>query len=169
MHVSLIVSWPGEVASTPGPNDDSNYRTYDGLIDIIDLYPTLLEAAGIAMPQAETIDGISFWSQAIGASSEEHRDHIYTWYNANHAITDLAEVLRYAFNKEFKRYAPHASFPDGRFFDLRSDPIELVGDRQVTIYCLSDGSKTLAFRRNLQVLTMVVWKATLRVLTAAMT
>lgn len=134
MHVPLIVSWPGKVvASTPEPSDDSGYRTYDGLIDIVDLYPTLLEAAGIAIPQAETIDGISFWAQAIGASSEEHRNHINTWYNANHAITDLSEVLRYAFNKEFKRYAPHASFPDGRFFDLRSDPLELAGDRQVTI------------------------------------
>ena len=62
------------------------------------------------------------------------RQAIYTWYNGNNPSTDQSQVLRYAFNREFKRYAPHANFPEGRFFDLRSDPLEDIGDRKVKLH-----------------------------------
>ena len=73
------------------------------------------------------MDGISFWQQALGAPGEP-RQVIYTWYNANNKATDQSKLMRYAFNKHFKRYAPHANFPEGRFFDLRTDRLEQAGD-----------------------------------------
>ncbi len=138
-HVPLIVSWPSKIpdspkqATTANQAGDSNAcRTYEGLIDIVDIYPTLAEAAGVTLPPSEAVDGISFWPQVIGAPGEP-RQAIYTWYNANGTINDLSKVLRYAFDKEFKRYAPHANYPEGRFFDLRSDPLELAGERRVRV------------------------------------
>ncbi|MEM0913717.1 MAG: sulfatase-like hydrolase/transferase [Planctomycetota bacterium] len=121
MRVPMIVSAPGRV---------SGGQVYDGLIDIVDILPTLCEAAGITPPAPAGIDGISFWPQITGADGE-HRDTIYAWYNANTPATDTTtRLLRFAFDKDFKRYAPHKAYPNGRFFDLRTDPMEEVGDRR---------------------------------------
>lgn len=128
LHVPLIFSCPGKI---PHGKADQ-IRTYQGLVDVTDIYPTLCEAAGITIPNPKAIDGISFWPQVLGASGEP-REVIYTWYNGNSPSTDLSKTLRYAFNKDFKRYAPHAHFPEGRFFDLRSDPFEMAGDRKVKV------------------------------------
>ncbi|QDT67331.1 Arylsulfatase precursor [Planctomycetes bacterium MalM25] len=123
LHVPLVFSQPGKVPAG---------SRYAGLVDVVDLCPTLYEATEIDAPNADAIDGLSFWDQVAGAAGE-HRDHIYTWYNANRQATDLDRVLRYAFDKDFKRYAPHHSYPEGRFFDLRTDRLERGGDRQVEI------------------------------------
>ncbi|MFC1764693.1 sulfatase-like hydrolase/transferase [Planctomycetota bacterium] len=126
MHVPLIFSWPGTIPA----GQDGQIRHYDGLVDVTDIYPTLCAAMGLTIPNSAALDGIDFWPQVMGATGEA-RQVIYTWYNGNSPATDLSQVLRYAFNKEFKRYAPHADYPQGRFFDLRSDPLEMVGDRKV--------------------------------------
>lgn len=128
LHVPLILSYPGVVPR----GGDKEGRSYAGLVDVTDIYPTLCEAAGITMPNPDAIDGISFWPQVLGAGGAP-RQAIYTWYNGNKPVTDSSTTLRYAFNKEFKRYAPHAHFPKGRFFDLRSDPLEMNGDRKVKV------------------------------------
>ncbi len=128
LHVPLVLSWPGKV---PG-GSEGQMRSYQGLVDVTDIYPTLCEAAGITIPNPDGLDGISFWPQVLGAEGEP-RTSIYTWYNGNNPSTDLSKTLRYAFNKDFKRYAPHANFPQGRFFDLRSDPMEMAGDREVKV------------------------------------
>lgn len=128
LHVPLILSWPGRIPR----GDAGTMRSYGGLVDVTDIYPTLCQAAGIAIPNPRAIDGISFWPQVLGAEGEA-RKAIYTWYNGNNPATDLSRRLRYAFTKDFKRYAPHANFPEGRFFDLRSDPLELAGDRKVRV------------------------------------
>jgi hypothetical protein len=107
-------------------------RHYPGLIDVTDIYPTLCEAAGVTIPNPDAMDGISFWPQVLGAPGEP-RKVIYTWYNANHKVPDVSRLVRYAFNTDFKRYAPHQGFPNGRFFDLRTDPLELAGDREVHV------------------------------------
>jgi uncharacterized protein YjdB len=36
--------------------------------------------------------------------------------------------VKYAFDQNFKRYAPSKHFPAGRFFDLRTDLLERAGD-----------------------------------------
>lgn len=128
LHVPLVLSYPGVI---PAANN-GQYRSYDGLVDLTDIYPTICEAAGIEIPNPNAIDGISFWPQAIGADGES-RDVIYTWYNGNHPYTDESTTLRYAFNKHFKRYAPHKGFPGGRFFDLRTDLLEQSGDHKVKV------------------------------------
>lgn len=128
LRVPLIFSWPGTIPTAPR----GQLRTYQGLVDVTDIYPTLCAAAGVTIPNPAAIDGIDFWPQVLGAGGEP-RAAIYTWYNGNNPATDLSQVLRYAFNKEFKRYAPHVHFPAGRFFDLRTDPMEEAGERKVKV------------------------------------
>jgi arylsulfatase A-like enzyme len=128
LHVPLVLSCPGRIPTAQA----GTIRTYDGLIDVTDIYPTICEAAGIAIPNPAAVDGISFWPQMLGAAGEP-RTAIYTWYNGNNPATDSSRLLRYAFDKVFKRYAPHASYPQGRFFDLRTDPLEMAGDRAVKV------------------------------------
>ncbi|MFZ5830388.1 MAG: sulfatase-like hydrolase/transferase [Planctomycetota bacterium] len=120
-HVPLILSLPGIIQPS----------VYDGLVDLADLYPTLCEAVGIVPPNLNEIDGISFWPQMLGKTSAEHRQASYVWYNGNNSCNDLSELQEYAFDKQFKRYAPSAVFPRGRFFDLRADLFETGGATKV--------------------------------------
>lgn len=117
-RVPLLLRWPGQIPAG---------QVYRGMVNLTDIYPTLFEAAGIPVPNSDKIDGKSFWPQATGKSADIHRETIYTWYNANQPSTDLSGLLEYAHTKEFKRYAPHKGFPQGRFFDLRTDPLEQAG------------------------------------------
>ncbi|MDU0355136.1 sulfatase-like hydrolase/transferase [Paraglaciecola aquimarina] len=127
LHVPLVLNMPKVIPA----NQDGTYRSYDGLVNLTDIYPTIAEAADIEMPMAEQVDGISFWPQAKGASGEP-RQHIYTWFIGNNTYKDADDVgIVYAFNKNFKRYAPSKEFPQGRFFDLRSDLLEREGDKVV--------------------------------------
>ena len=121
LHVPLLLRAPGRIPSG---------SRYDGLVNLTDILPTLCDAVGIEPPNKEALDGISFWPQATGKTAAEHRDFIYTWYNGNNPSTDLDNVIEYAFNKEFKRYAPSKLYPEGRFFDLRTDPFEEAGSEK---------------------------------------
>lgn len=120
LQVPLLLSQPGTIA--PGIE-------YNGLINLTDIFPTICEAAGLEIPNAGDLDGISFWPQAIGNTATAHRDHIYTWYNANEPRTNTTKLVQFAQEIDFKRYAPDENnppnFPQGRFFDLRTDPLEL--------------------------------------------
>ena len=120
LQVPLLLSQPGTIA--PGIE-------YNGLINLTDIFPTICDAAGLEIPNADDLDGISFWPQAIDNTATAHRDHIYTWYNANKPMTDTRKLVQYAQEIDFKRYAPDENdppnFPQGRFFDLRTDPLEL--------------------------------------------
>ncbi|MBK1875524.1 sulfatase-like hydrolase/transferase [Pelagicoccus mobilis] len=121
IHVPLIVSQPGRVESG---------KVYDGLTYLTDVLPSICDATGISHEKYAEVDGISFWEQMEGASGEP-RDSICTWYSANFEYTQKEEIFEYAFNKDFKRYSPTTAYPEGRFFDLRTDPLELEGDRFV--------------------------------------
>lgn len=82
----------------------------------------------MTIPRASDLDGISFWSQAMG-ESEPHRDYVYSWWNGNDPVEKTDILLRYAFTNEFKFYGPTEEFPSGRFFDLRTDSLERAGDK----------------------------------------
>jgi len=126
LHVPLIFNQPGKIKG--GKNNKLN--RYDGLVDVTDIFPTIAEATSIEIPRKEELDGISQWPQVLGKKGEP-REVIYTWYNNNQMYTSNEELLIYAFDKNFKRYAPCTEYPNGRFFDLRTDPLEHVGDTVV--------------------------------------
>ncbi|MEM0964588.1 MAG: sulfatase-like hydrolase/transferase [Verrucomicrobiota bacterium] len=121
MHVPLLLMAPGTVPAGV---------VYEGLVDVVDILPTIAEAAGVDFASSGPVDGISFWQQATGQSRFDHRDYIYTWYNANNVSTDPEHQMTYAFTKDFKRYGPSSLYPQGRFFDLRTDVFEEAGDEK---------------------------------------
>ncbi len=121
LHVPLLVSYPQGIPAG---------QVYDGLVHVTDILPTLCEAVGIELVDPASIDGISFWDQLTGRNTAEHREHIYAWYNANSPVTDQSAKLEYAFTKSFKRYAPSTLYPQGRFFDLRTDRFEKMGTKK---------------------------------------
>ncbi|WP_430933175.1 sulfatase-like hydrolase/transferase [Saccharicrinis sp. 156] len=125
LHVPMVLNQPGIIKA-----GNMGIRKYDGLVDVTDVFPTIAEASGIEIPGKNELDGISFWPQVMG-NKEEARDVIYTWYNNNQPYTSDEELLVYAFNKDFKRYAPCTEYPNGRFFDLRTDSLEKAGDTVV--------------------------------------
>lgn len=114
IHVPLLIRAPGRIPAK---------SKYSGLVYVTDLLPMLCDAAGVEIPHRDTIDGISFWPQAVGTSIQEHRDSICTWYTGNHQ----EHLLEYAFDKRFKRYAPDAMYPEGRFFEWANDLEEMAG------------------------------------------
>ncbi|MEM1083580.1 MAG: sulfatase-like hydrolase/transferase [Verrucomicrobiota bacterium] len=118
-QVGLIFHWPGKVPT----------GSYDGLVDVVDLYPTLFDACGIEMPNADKIDGVSQWPQITGVSDKPARNAIYHWFNMNDILPRTERLRIYAFDADFKRYAPDSRYPKGRFFDRRSDPEEVAGER----------------------------------------
>ena len=97
-HVPLIVRAPW---LTKAP------RVTDDLVDFSDMYPTLLEVAGVPVPKGMKLDGRSFVSSLSGAKSEK-RSWIYSQRGVNRTVRD-------------KRFKVNS---DGGFFDLKSDPAE---------------------------------------------
>ena len=121
-QIPLIFSKPGTI-----PCGENKVREYTPTVDLTDIYPTIMNSCGLDVPNAEEIDGVSFWKQLTAKSSKAHRECIYKWYNGNNSQKDLETALRYAQTSDFKYYAPHDVYPQGRFFDLRTDSLEHAG------------------------------------------
>jgi arylsulfatase A len=103
MHVPLIGSWPGKIASG---------KVCDDLVDSTDFLPTICAAAGVTVPTSLKIDGRSFLPQLRGEGGSP-RKWIYSWYSPR------GEALReFAFNQRYKLYR------SGEFFDVSADSAE---------------------------------------------
>ncbi len=122
-QVPLIFSRPGTIPASGGDKT----KGYAPVVDLTDIYPTIIKASGLEVPNEEQIDGVSLWDQLTGKSSKPHRDILYKWYLGNRAQTDDELLARYSQNKDYKYYAPSKAFPEGRFFDLKLDPLEEGG------------------------------------------
>lgn len=103
-HVGFVVSWPQVIA--PG-------QASDALVDFSDVFPTLMEAAGVTPP--EGLDGVSLMPVFQGRAGERKMDAIYCWYHRD-GLRDRAS--QHARDQRHKLYA------DGTFFDTVADPDE---------------------------------------------
>ena len=97
-RVPVIASWPGKVR--PG-------QVCEGLVDITDVYPTIVELAGAKPPQG-SLDGRSFASQLLGREESTARQ----WVFAEHKGRSFVKDRRYKL------------YHDGEIFDLVADPNE---------------------------------------------
>ncbi len=118
-HVPLIVNWPGRVAQG---------RVCVDLIDSVDLLPTICAATGTPWAGERVIDGRSFWPQLQGEPGEP-RAWRYSWYGPH----DVLEG-EFAATRNFKLYR------DGRFFDLRADPEELLPMAEASLQAGSEAA-----------------------------
>jgi arylsulfatase A-like enzyme len=111
VRVPLITSWPGGFKQ--------NLRS-DALVELVDIAPTLLEAANL--PVSDAIQGRSLTPILTGRSNpNEHRDFVRcVYFAALPGPPTRATMIR---TKDYKLVRYHHHEP-GELFDLRKDPGE---------------------------------------------
>ena len=114
LRVPLLIRWPGQKFSG---------ATYDDIVSIEDLYPTLLEAIGVAVPP--DIDGVSFFS-AMGTRPLPNSRNLF-WefspFDKSHAVLSVDGL--------WKRYQGGRLWgvnPPPVLFDLATDPTGSAAD-----------------------------------------
>jgi len=113
IRVPLILRWPGKFQSGL-KNDD--------LLELIDLAPTLLQAAGIKKP-ADRLQGRSMLPVLTGSADNSipAREFVFCeYYNSCSHPDAYATMIR---SKEEKIVAYHGS-DQGELYDLKNDPDE---------------------------------------------
>lgn len=111
VRVPLILSWPGRFRAG---------LTVPAMVELVDLAPTLLDAAELPVPSR--IQGRSLLGLCDGsADSRHHRDHVFSeYYNAwahRHAYGTM-------FRNEHEKIVVYHGSDDGELYDLQSDPGE---------------------------------------------
>ena len=102
IHVPFIASWP---AGFEGG------RASDALVDLTDFLPSVVEAAGAALPDDRRFDGRSFLPVLRGEAGSA-RDWVFT--DVRPRFLRFPEVT-FVHDRRYKLY------DDGRFFDYESD------------------------------------------------
>ena len=108
VHVPLIVSCPGRIA--PG--------RWGGLAELLDLAPTLLEAAGL--PPHPGMQGRSLWASLTGRAAPPARSDVYSEFYPGAAPDGFVTMLRTLTHK----LVAHHGTGTGELYDLRTDPLE---------------------------------------------
>lgn len=116
IHVPLIISWPGKI---PGG------RRLQALTELVDLAPTLLEAAGL--PVFPAMQGHSLWPALTEEqAAAKHREDIYCeYYNAmpwHKSPKAYGTMLR---TERYKIVVAHG-VSSGELYDLKDDPEETI-------------------------------------------
>ena len=112
-RVPLIIRWPGHFKG--------NVKV-DSLVELVDIAPTLLEAAGIPVPSG--MQGRSLMPLLLG-KTQEHRDSVYMEYfdaNATFEIPPMLSCVRTAKWKLTLFDKPRT----GELYDLEKDPGEVT-------------------------------------------
>ncbi|MFU7560094.1 sulfatase-like hydrolase/transferase [Roseiconus sp. JC912] len=105
-HVGFIARWP-EVIEAGSVSDQ--------LVDLSDVFPTLVDAAGHQPKQMEQLSGESLLPVFEGKPENRSKDYIYCWYERDGKRDKASEHVRTA---RYKLYS------DGRFFDTHDDLLE---------------------------------------------
>lgn len=111
IRVPLIISSPEIIL--PG-------RRYKGLLELVDLAPTLLNATGLEPYPG--MQGRSFWPILTGcADADVHREDVYCEYYNSNFQDGYATMVR---TERYKLVAVHGS-DMGELYDLEKDPGEV--------------------------------------------
>ncbi|MEO2014310.1 MAG: sulfatase [Fuerstiella sp.] len=107
-RVPLMVRWPGQIE--PGSISDS-------VVGPIDLYPTILEAAGLEKPAGHIVDGESI-IPILKQTGALKRQAWFTWFP--HLIPAVS--VRQGDWKLIRRFEPHPKYPEVReLYNLKED------------------------------------------------
>ncbi len=99
IRVPLVARWPGRVRAG---------STTDALVSLIDLLPTMVEAAGGTPP--EGIDGESFLPVLLG-QKDVHRDAVFAHHTADGKMNDYpARCIRTATHKLILNLKPESTY-----------------------------------------------------------
>lgn len=113
VRVPLIISWPGHFQA--GLHSDA-------LVELVDLPPTLLEAAGLDIP--ENMQGTSLYPLLTGQGDPHvHKSHVICeYYDAIGGLPDHSHGTMY-FDGRYKMCVYHGH-DIGELYDLQQDPGE---------------------------------------------
>ena len=112
VRVPLIFSWPRNI--------QAGLRS-DALVELTDIVPTLLEIAGLEVP--EYMHGLSLLPILTGkASANTHRDHVRCEYFDAVDLPDSTYATMYR-DERWKLVVYHGKVV-GELYDLRNDPQE---------------------------------------------
>ena len=112
VHVPLIIVWPEKWQKN---------RRSKGLVELVDLAPTILEAAGVAIP--ESMQGLSLGGILDGSKDPDtHKQHVISeYYDAiDHPDGTHASMC---FDGRYKSIVYHGH-NRGELYDLKKDPEE---------------------------------------------
>lgn len=111
LRVPLIMRWPGHFPAG---------RKVDGLVELVDLAPTLLEAAGIEIPESR-LQGKSLMPVLTGTQEGTNRDSVFCeYYNSWTHGDAYGTMLR----TEKEKIVVYHGTGQGEFYDLVRDPDE---------------------------------------------
>ena len=114
IRVPLIIRWPGHVAPA----------RHKGLFELVDLAPTLMEAAGFApYPGMQGRSALS-WLGTPASAPEGKRSVYCEYYNAMPYHAGPTAQLTMVRTDRHKIVVDHA-YDDGELYDLLEDPLEL--------------------------------------------
>lgn len=109
IKVPFIASWKGKIKKGQQTNE---------FVDAIDFLPTLLDVAGVPVPENFKTDGQSFLPVLKGENTNR-RDWVYMSYNPKPgAHKDHLSPAEFVMNSTHKLYA------DGRFYNYKNDVLE---------------------------------------------
>lgn len=143
----FIVNWPAKIAEG---------RSSDALINFTDLYPTLMELAGVTPPkqvnvngEMQELDGHSFINVLLDQKADSQREWILSMGGGNNAkLTDAGVENQYRFrdrvlrDKRFKLFVDAKRKPE-KFIDLWQDPGEEVN----LLDSITSPDRKLSFKR----------------------
>jgi arylsulfatase A-like enzyme len=116
IRVPMIVRWPGRIEA-------GSWNA--AITSTIDLYPTLLELAGLS-PPGHPLDGVSLAGELLGDGNVEERIHFwhYPHYHRGSGMKPASAVRK----GKFKLIEWHEAFLSGKaaweLYDIESDPGE---------------------------------------------
>ncbi|MGB1128452.1 MAG: sulfatase [Haloferula sp.] len=108
-RVPLMVRWPDSIKAG---------GTSDAIINNIDLYPTLLELAGVPLPEDHVVDGLSF-APVLLEGAEFPRDTSFSWFPYH----DAGIAVRKGDWKLIRRFKENPDYYEGmvELYDLKND------------------------------------------------
>jgi len=109
VRVPLMVRWPNKIA---------NGTTSDAIINNIDLYPTLLDLAGVKLPKNHVVDGLTF-APTLLAGKSFPRDTSFSWFPYH----DAGIAVRKGDWKLIRRFVENPKYYEGmvELFNLKED------------------------------------------------
>lgn len=109
LHIPIVARWPGVIPAG---------ATCDAMVSLLDLMPTLVDAAGLSLPSP--VDGRSLWPFFLGQTVPDWPDDVYVQYNGEGISLYTMRAVR-------SRRHKYVYYPYDRheLYDLQADPWEL--------------------------------------------
>lgn len=119
IRIPMVIKVPGMTKSG---------KLSDSFVSVVDLYPTILDFAGVDVSSGQIIDGYSLKPVLSGKQQKELDERIHIWYNPTHGIEDHnGEVFQpvAAIQKNHWKLVRKFNLAE-ELYDLKNDPSESV-------------------------------------------